>query len=109
MSRKRDPTRPTTTAIEVGPLCEKPREQTFRGFCIQAVGGRRSVPGRPIRSISEDLLLRDGADGAERLEEIEVEGRKRTYRITDRGRDAYREEVKRLRRCIADADSEPLY
>ena len=43
------------------------------------------------------------------IEEIEVEGRKRTYRITDRGRDAYREEVKRLRRCIADADSEPLY
>lgn len=43
------------------------------------------------------------------IEEIEVEGRKRTYRITKKGREAYREEVERLRRCIADADSEPLH
>ena len=40
------------------------------------------------------------------IEEIRVEGRKRTYRITEKGRNAYREELKRLRSCIADAESE---
>ena len=34
----------------------------------------------------------------------EVEGRKRTYRITGKGLDAYRAELDRLRACIADAD-----
>ena len=40
------------------------------------------------------------------IEEIQVEGRKRTYRITDKGRNAYREELERLRSCIRDAESE---
>ncbi len=39
------------------------------------------------------------------IQEIEVEGRKRTYRITGRGLDAYREELIRLRACIDDAQS----
>ena len=38
------------------------------------------------------------------IAETEVEGRKRTYRITSRGLDAYRAELERLRACIADAD-----
>ena len=38
------------------------------------------------------------------IAETEVEGRKRTYRITSRGLDAYRDELDRLRACIADAD-----
>ena len=38
------------------------------------------------------------------IEETEVDGRKRTYRITSRGLDAYRDELDRLRRCLADAD-----
>ena len=38
------------------------------------------------------------------IEETEVEGRKRTYRITGRGIDAYLDELDRLRRCLADAD-----
>lgn len=41
------------------------------------------------------------------IEEIAVEGRKRTYRITGKGRIAYREELERLKRCVADAGSEP--
>lgn len=40
------------------------------------------------------------------IEEIQVEGRKRTYRITEKGIQAYRDEVTRLRMCIADAESE---
>jgi len=37
------------------------------------------------------------------IEEVQVEGRKRTYAITDRGLEAYREELARLHRCISDA------
>ena len=39
------------------------------------------------------------------IREIAVEGRKRTYRITDRGIEAYEMEVVRLRRCVADAEA----
>ena len=38
------------------------------------------------------------------IREILVEGRKRTYQITDRGCKAYEEELSRLRRCVADAE-----
>ena len=38
------------------------------------------------------------------IAETEVEGRKRTYRITSKGLDAYRAELERLRACIDDAD-----
>ena len=38
------------------------------------------------------------------IEEIEVDGRKRTYRVTARGRDAYLDELQRLRRGLMDAD-----
>ena len=38
------------------------------------------------------------------IREIEVEGRKRTYKITEKGRAAYREELERLRHCIEDAE-----
>ncbi|MPM73642.1 hypothetical protein SDC9_120624 [bioreactor metagenome] len=40
------------------------------------------------------------------IREIEVEGRKRTYTLTDLGRSAYEEELLRLRQCILDAESE---
>ena len=35
------------------------------------------------------------------ITETATEGRKRTYTITARGRDAYRAELERLRRCVA--------
>ena len=38
------------------------------------------------------------------IKEIAVEGRKRTYQITDKGRMAYQEELTRLYQCIADAE-----
>jgi DNA-binding PadR family transcriptional regulator len=38
------------------------------------------------------------------IAETEVEGRKRTYRITSKGLTAYRTELDRLRQRIADAD-----
>jgi len=40
------------------------------------------------------------------IEETRVEGRKRTYQMTFRGRLAYREELERLRQCVRDAEKE---
>lgn len=38
------------------------------------------------------------------IEEVSVEGRKRTYQVTAKGHIAYREELERLRLCIEDAE-----
>lgn len=39
------------------------------------------------------------------IEETAVTGRKRTYAITAKGREAYEEELNRLKACIADAEA----
>ena len=39
------------------------------------------------------------------IRETEVEGRKRTYCITEKGKKAFEEELFRLRRCVADAEA----
>ena len=39
------------------------------------------------------------------IAETDVEGRKRTYRITNKGLSAYHQEVERLRQCVADAQA----
>lgn len=38
------------------------------------------------------------------IREVSVEGRKRTYLITEKGREAYQAELLRLKQCIADAE-----
>lgn len=38
------------------------------------------------------------------IEETEVDGRKRTYRLTAKGSEAYRTELERLRACVSDAE-----
>ena len=40
------------------------------------------------------------------IEETKVDGRKRTYRLTGKGWAAYREELDRLRACVADGEEE---
>ena len=40
------------------------------------------------------------------IQEVSVEGRKRTYRLTAKGRAAYQEELDRLRACLLDAEQE---
>lgn len=40
------------------------------------------------------------------IREIKVDGRKRTYELTGKGWEAYREEVSRLRRCLTHAEEE---
>ena len=38
------------------------------------------------------------------IEETEVDGRKRTYRVTAKGISAYRQETERLRRCLRNVE-----
>ena len=38
------------------------------------------------------------------IRELSVEGRKRTYEIMGKGFEAYREELKRLKQCVTDAE-----
>ena len=38
------------------------------------------------------------------IRELSVEGRKRTYEITGKGFEAYRDELKRLKQCVLDAE-----
>ncbi len=38
------------------------------------------------------------------IRETAVEGRKRTYEITGKGFEAYRDELKRLKQCVTDAE-----
>lgn len=38
------------------------------------------------------------------LEEAEVDGRKRTYRLTEAGHAAFQEELERMRACVADGE-----
>ena len=40
------------------------------------------------------------------IEETQIEGRKRTYRLTEKGREAYLEELERLRACVRDGEEE---
>ena len=48
------------------------------------------------KNSSEGVLIR----------ETEVEGRKRTYALTDKGREAFQEELARLRACVNDGEEE---
>lgn len=43
------------------------------------------------------------------IKETEVEGRKRTYRITEKGLTAYEQEVIRLQQCVQDANEAFLH
>ena len=43
------------------------------------------------------------------IKETEVEGRKRTYCITEKGLAAYKQEVIRLQQCVQDASEAFLY
>ena len=40
------------------------------------------------------------------IEQTQTEGRKRTYRLTGKGREAYLEELERLRACVRDGEEE---
>ena len=69
-------------------------------FVERKTGGRvRLGPGTLYTLLGKFL------DGG-LIEETEVDGRKRTYRITQKGREAYQEELERLRACVRDGEEE---
>ena len=71
-------------------------------FVQDKTGGRVSLgPGTlyPILGKFQDEKM---------IEEVEVSGRRRTYRITGKGRAALTDEVERLRACLTHAEEEGL-
>ena len=69
-------------------------------FVEKKTGGRlRLGPG------TLDTLLGKFQD-EHLIEQTQTEGRKRTYRLTDKGREAYLEELERLRACVRDGEEE---
>ena len=72
-------------------------------FAEKKTGGRvRMGPGTLytiLGKFEEEALIR----------EVWVQGRKRTYKITEKGRARYEEELARLCACLADAESEVRY
>ena len=64
----------------------------------EALSGGRVRLGPATLYTILDKFLTEGY-----LEEIAVEGRKRTYRLTEAGLMAYHRELGRLRRCLEDA------
>lgn len=81
-------------ALKTAPMC---------GIDIAAYIQRRS--GGRLRIGPATLYTVLGKFEKEKyIKETGVEGRKRTYRITSRGLEAYEEERERLRACLRDAE-----
>ncbi len=47
-------------------------------------------------------------ESEEIIEETAVDGRKRTYRITEKGKELYKSELLRLKTCVVDGESEEI-
>ncbi len=85
-------------AYRTGPLCGIDAAE----WIARHSGGRVRLGPATLYT----LLAKFEAEGL--LREIAVEGRKRTYAITERGEAAYRAELERLETCLADAASAHL-
>ena len=68
------------------------------GFIEEHTGGRVKIGPATLYTILGKF------ETEKYIKEINVEGRKRTYVITEKGLDAYEAELDRLRNCIADAE-----
>ena len=97
---------------EKGPLTE-PMYYVLMSFLRQDMGGTeitefvdRKTRGRVNLGPGTlyTLLARFLDEGL--IKETQVDGRKRTYRITPKGRAAFQEELDRLRACAADGEEE---
>jgi len=82
-------------AFSQGPMC---------GIDVADFVERRSG-GRVVLGPATLYTILGKFEKEKYLRETEVEGRKRTYEITQKGRDAYEDEIRRLRRCLEDARS----
>ena len=86
----------TLMAFRLGPMCG----MDVMEFAHKWTDGRVQMGPATLYTIlgkfQEEGLIRETA----------VEGRKRTYAITDRGRALFRQELNRLRLCVLDGERE---
>ena len=83
-------------ALKTRPMCG----MEIAAFLERATNGRLRIGPATLYTVLSKF------EEVQYIEEIAVEGRKRTYRLTARGLAAYQEEVARLAACVADAESE---
>jgi len=81
-------------ALSAGPKCGIDIAQ----FIDQRTGGRLQMGPATLYTILGRF------EKEKYIRETRVEGRKRTYEITGKGIDAYRQELQRLKQCVADAE-----
>lgn len=86
-------------ALMRGPMCGTEAVQ----FVKDKTAGRISIGPATLYTV----LAKFEAEGY--IEQIELEGRKRTYRITEKGRGAYRAELRRLETMADDARTEEIF
>jgi DNA-binding PadR family transcriptional regulator len=81
-------------AFRHGPMCGT----DAAGYIEERTGGRLKIGPATLYTILARF------EKEKYIQEVEVEGRKRTYRITRRGLEAYDAELERLRQCVLDAE-----
>lgn len=84
-------------AFQSGPMCGI----DIVGFIERRTKGRLRIGPATLYTILGKF------EKEKYIREIEVDGRKRTYCLTEKGENAYRCELERLRSCVADADAMP--
>ena len=80
-------------ALKTRPMCG----MEIAAFLERATNGRLRIGPATLYTVLSKF------EEVQYIEEIAVEGRKRTYRITQTGLDAYAAELERLERCVRDA------
>ena len=83
----------TMMAFQTGPRCGTEISAWVEGL----TGGRVRLGPGTLYTILNNFLE------VGYLREVAVEGRKRTYALTEAGKRAYAQELERLRRCLLDA------
>lgn len=81
-------------ALKTAPMCGI----DIAAFIERCSGGRLRIGPATLYTILGKF------EKEKYIKETEVDGRKRTYRITSRGLEAYEEEIERLRACLRDAE-----
>ena len=82
-------------ALKTRPMCG----MEIAAFLERATNGRLRIGPATLYTVLSKF------EEVQYIEEIAVEGRKRTYRITSRGMDAYNAELGRLTACLRDAEA----
>ena len=82
-------------ALKTRPMCG----MEIAAFLERATNGRLCIGPATLYTVLSKF------EEVQYIEEIAVEGRKRTYRITSRGMDAYNAELGRLTACLRDAET----